>query len=176
MPSSSYEKHEFDIPRSIDRVRHNLKKTDDWIPLLFSYQHDGKHIKGKAGHIGATYEATLYKSTSSFAVEKKENFVIKSFEDNDEKIMVIVIGYYPDRQDQFWLAYEDKPKITIEIVEKGDDDSTHVTLTEFQVPSFRYGWTQIVLACFTCGVPFCDNSHGQNRKDCHEELELYLSH
>jgi hypothetical protein len=172
---SSYEKHKFQTPRSIDRVRHSLKKTDEWIPLLFSYQLVGKRVKGKAGHIGATYEAEHYRSTSSFAVEKKETFFIQSYEDNE-----IVIRYYPDRLDQFWLVYpEDKPKITIELVANGDS-STLVTLTEMQVPFFRCGWKQLCLASLTCGVLFCDNSlmrHSeQHREDCHEELELYLSH
>mmetsp|Transcript_15505 Transcript_15505/g.28872 ORF Transcript_15505/g.28872 Transcript_15505/m.28872 type:complete len:211 (-) Transcript_15505:141-773(-) len=191
---SSFTTFSFEVSQSVHRVRRRMEKTDLWIPLLFSMGCTGKRVKGKEGQVGAIYQASLYQSTEGFAKEKKESFSIGEMQESS-----VTLFFQPDRKDSFWLRFPEfeertivmnnqKTKalsgipITLSWEDSSSPSVTKVTLVEPEVPYFRWGMCQTVLAMLSCCIFYMDNGgccgHGKrkNHRDaCHEELQHFLS-
>ena len=163
----AYEQSSFDIPRSKDRVLRNLKKTDDWMPLLFSYMHEGKRIKGKQGHVGAKYKAKLYKSTQAFSEERDETFEIVTFTDQH-----IVIQY--QAKDVTGGSGYCELGVALEAT---DAITTKVTLQELDLQSLsnaRNYACWLLLCCLTCRPDYDGFQQAtRNREEAHEEFALF---
>lgn len=74
--SSSY-KFEFEVKRSFSRVTKNLRRTEDWLPCLFSPGFEGKRIAGSNRRgVGAAFKASYFEITTSFAKDQTEKFTV----------------------------------------------------------------------------------------------------
>ena len=74
---------EFTVNRSLRRVGKTLKRTDDWVPLLFSPGFEGQRTRGSQGKVGAVYKASYFEITTSFAKDLEERFEIVSWDQYD---------------------------------------------------------------------------------------------
>ena len=162
----------FQVPRSAKRIRKHFQLSDEWMPMFFSRQYEGKRIKSsrnttiKQGQVGVSYKAQLYKITQSFDIEKFERFEITSVSfDADQKIGRITIAHKPCLHRNPTIVQQ----IIIGWVQKEGGDHTEVTVAQPKLTSFY--------STLKFGRIFQIKSKSrQYRDECCEDLQLYLSH
>jgi hypothetical protein len=160
-----FETYTFKVPRSAKRVHRNFKCSDEWMPLLYTMAFDGNRIRdsGSQGTVGVAYKAEYYQATSSFLKEKYERFEITAYQyDAERHVGEIVVEHKPNLLRNRNRATE----ITLEWIQTEDGPHSEISVTTLKLPTrgLNFGFFKV------------KPRELQNREDCIEELQLYLSH